>query len=201
MLLVSGNLKLDRPLGSDVATLGQVRVGRVQADRASEIATHHRSVYLPVIRNNVPEALALFDFAPPEAPIAKRDETNVPAQALYLLNNPFVLEQATDMAAQLKMRFEQTEGRIKQAFLHVYGRPPSAKEIANSQAFIESMAGTKKLQQPTVSNSPTSRGPRSRGRFQRAQPTTRASTTTEDIDPLALFCQSLLASAEFRMIN
>ena len=205
MLQVSGNLDLSRPLGSDLAKLGQGRVGRLPLDVNSAIARTHRSVYLPIVRNNVPEALALFDFADPAAPSAKREETNVPGQALYLLNSPFVIQQAKNMADELGKRYEKIENQIAHAFLQVYGRPAQSSEIAESKAFIASMAsvqsaGTAEMSSPRPFDRrrPLPGGQR-RGRFQRGG--VQAATPAIPVDGLTLFCQSLLASGEFRTID
>src|SRR5262249_58222347 len=63
--------------------------------------TPRRSVYLPVVRNAPPDLLSLFDAADPNALSAVRNDTTVPAQALYLLNNPFVRAQARRFAHSL----------------------------------------------------------------------------------------------------
>ena len=54
----------------------------------------HRSVYLPVLRDRLPDVLDLFDFAEPSLVTGDRQTTNVPVQALYLMNSPFVQARA-----------------------------------------------------------------------------------------------------------
>jgi vancomycin resistance protein YoaR len=67
ILHASGELDL-RPFdGSVVHGLGDLDFGQNNKDfaaRSGAVATH-RSVYLPIIRNSVPEALRVFDFAEP----------------------------------------------------------------------------------------------------------------------------------------
>lgn len=53
-----------------------------------------RSVYLPVIRNDLPELFEAFDFANPHTTTGARPVTTVPVQALYLLNDVQVMEAA-----------------------------------------------------------------------------------------------------------
>ena len=53
-----------------------------------------RSVYLPIVARAVPESLQVFDMADPSLIFGQRDVTTVPTQALYLMNNPFVIRQA-----------------------------------------------------------------------------------------------------------
>ena len=51
----------------------------------------HRTVYLPIVRDQVPEVLTLFDFPDPEPDHRRTADDHVPAQSLYLMNNPFVI--------------------------------------------------------------------------------------------------------------
>ncbi len=61
----------------------------------------------------------------------------MPAQGLFLLNNPFVIR-ASDAAAEkiLKGTTTDTE-RIRQAYLAFYGRPPNEKELQNAEKFLK----------------------------------------------------------------
>ncbi|HVJ87287.1 MAG TPA: PSD1 and planctomycete cytochrome C domain-containing protein, partial [Caulifigura sp.] len=90
MLAASGEIDLARPDGS--------LVGRVIGDRPVSLigldarlpkdldGSKNRSVYLPVIRDRLPDILELFDFAEPSLVTGERETTNVPTQALYLMN-------------------------------------------------------------------------------------------------------------------
>ena len=60
-----------------------------------------RSVYLPIVRDNVPRSLDVFDFAESTMVIGQRETSNTPDQGLYFLNNKFVIEQADVMAKRL----------------------------------------------------------------------------------------------------
>ena len=48
--------------------------------------------------------LQVFDMADPSLIVGKRDVTTVPTQALFLMNNPFVLRQAEEMAKRISGR-------------------------------------------------------------------------------------------------
>ena len=102
MLAVSGQLDTTPPVGSVVALSGEGPVtsfGRNSTLAAvNDPRNTHRSIYLPIIRDNLPEALALFDGADPSLITADRQQTTVPSQALFLLNNEFVAR-ASDAAA------------------------------------------------------------------------------------------------------
>ncbi len=75
------------------------------------------------MRGFVPEALQVFDMADPNLIVGQRDVTTVPTQALYLMNNPFVLRQAELMARRvLEQSSLNTEGRIALAYRIALGR-------------------------------------------------------------------------------
>ncbi len=84
-----------------------------------------RSVY---IKNNLmesPQFLGAFNFPGGKVTTGRRDVTNVPAQALALLNDPFVLQQAEVWAQRLVTRLDQTlPARIDAMFVTALNRPP-----------------------------------------------------------------------------
>lgn len=88
-----------------------------------------RSIY---IKNNLMEApkfLGAFNFPGGKVTQGRRDVTNVPAQALALLNDPFVMQQADVWAQRLVARQGDTVGRRIEDLFHVaLGRPPTAEE-------------------------------------------------------------------------
>ena len=88
-----------------------------------------RSIY---IKNNLMEAprfLAAFDLPGGKVAQGRRDATNVPAQALALLNDPFVIQQADAWAGRLLAGAgDSVDGRIGGMFRDALGRPPSAEE-------------------------------------------------------------------------
>jgi len=100
MLAVSGQLNCDRPNGSTVTLLGDQLVRGIPLEKIQP-PSNHRSVYLPIVRDYVPEIFDLFDFPSPSLVTGNRSVTNVPAQALYLRNSNFVAEQARHAAARL----------------------------------------------------------------------------------------------------
>ena len=107
MLAVSGQLDLTRPSGSSVTELGDKLVRGIPTEKIQP-ASNHRSVYLPVVRDYVPELFDLFDFPSPSLVSGRRAVTNVPSQALYLRNSTFVAEQAKHAAERLLASKEAT---------------------------------------------------------------------------------------------
>jgi hypothetical protein len=103
--------------------------------------TPRRSVYLPVVRNGLPDVLALFDAADPNGVSATRNDTTVPAQALYMLNNPFVRSQAAHFAKSLLQGAGADDrARIRSAHLRAYGRPPGGAEVGEAVAYLAAYA-------------------------------------------------------------
>jgi hypothetical protein len=148
MLNLSGRLNLTPPKGSVVNLNGEGNIGF--RFRGGEAATTdaHRTVYLPIVRDLVPEVLTLFDFPDPSLILGERATTTVPAQSLYLMNNPFVLRQAEALAEKLLAGGDDDTARLKQVYLLCYSRPPSAKERATAEKFIADY-GQKQSQKAT----------------------------------------------------
>ncbi|MGE3818487.1 MAG: DUF1553 domain-containing protein, partial [Isosphaeraceae bacterium] len=100
-----------------------------------------RGIY---IKNNLMEApqfLAAFDFPGGKVTRGRRDVTNVPAQALALLNDPFVLRQAEVWAGRLIDRGDEPiERRIQAMFQTALGRPATGEDQARFGALIPRLA-------------------------------------------------------------
>ncbi len=60
----------------------------------------------------------------------------MPAQSLYLMNNPFVIRQAEALAERLLAGPGDDAARLTRAYLLCYSRPPSEKELHNAQEFL-----------------------------------------------------------------
>jgi hypothetical protein len=104
--------------------------------------TPRRSIYLPVVRNGLPDVLALFDAADPNGVSATRNDTTVPAQALFMLNNPFVRSQAAHFAKSLLQDAGTDDSaRICSAYLRAFGRPPADAEVGEATAYLAAYTG------------------------------------------------------------
>ena len=172
MLAAAGTLEKSRPAGSPVAQLRDINPGSLaNSQRLESMArNHHRSVYLPIVRDNLPDALDVFDFAETNLVTGSRDTTTTPGQALYLLNNPFVQDCAADLGYRLLEQAEDENARLALGHLLCYGRPPTMEETERARRFyldFLTRAGNADHPNPKL---------------------------------LALhsYCQALLASAEFR---
>jgi hypothetical protein len=142
MMLVAGTLQLEPAKGSLVQKLKGGEVGKSGGGPAVN-SFAHRSVYLPIVRNYVPEFLQVFDFAEPASVIGRRDITTVSTQALYLLNDQFVINQSRAAATRLLKdeRFADRQERITGAYLLALGRSPSGAELAQASRYLERASG------------------------------------------------------------
>jgi hypothetical protein len=96
-----------------------------------------RSIYLPVVRNGLPDALSLFDAADPNGVTAQRNDTTVASQALFLLNNPFVREQALAFAKRVLEDAKLTDDqRIGLVHLLALGRRSTGPESAECLDYL-----------------------------------------------------------------
>lgn len=137
-LAVSGTLDLKRPSGSPVAELeASNEIGRrVSVDDLDAAVAHNRSVYLPLIRNAVPEALAVFDVADPSLIVGQREVTTVATQALFLMNSPLVLEQSQQAAERIMAATSDARGRVDRAYRTILQRPASNDELRRGTEFV-----------------------------------------------------------------
>jgi hypothetical protein len=110
ILAISGQLNLDPPHSSSVTDLGDQMVRGVALEKLQP-TNNHRSIYLPVVRDYLPDLFDRFDFPSPSLVSGRRMATNVPAQALYLRNSPFVMEQALHAARRLMASGEEETGK------------------------------------------------------------------------------------------
>jgi hypothetical protein len=179
MLAVGGQLDLNPPAGSAVARAGEGPTqqgprfgGGGVLQTINDPRNSTRSVYLPVVRDNLPEALSLFDAADPSLVVAERPVTTVPAQSLFLLNNPFVMR-VSDAAADRLLKGTTTDTeRVRAAYLTFYGRPPAEKELTAATDFLSA--------------------------YKAAVAKDRVPAPRQERETWAAFCQALFASAEFQ---
>lgn len=139
MLAVSGELDTEPPVGSPIANAGEGPVSRFGFDPVTRAINDpnnsNRSIYLPMVRDSIPEVLALFDAADPNLITSERTQTTVPSQGLFLLNNAFVLR-AADAAADLLAKKGSDSEKIHTAFLRFYGRSPTGDEQNAAESFL-----------------------------------------------------------------
>jgi hypothetical protein len=126
------------PMGSSVSYLGDqaTAVGDNKVRRRTDFPC--RSVYLPVIRNDLPELFEVFDFTDPHTTTGMRSQTMVAAQGLFILNDDSVMEAAEATARRLLSGEEATElgTQVDTAFEWILGTRATEGERAKLQAFV-----------------------------------------------------------------
>ncbi|MBI1373614.1 MAG: DUF1553 domain-containing protein [Phycisphaera sp.] len=96
-----------------------------------------RSVYVAVRRNDLDDFLKAFDAPEPNSTQGRRPSTNVPAQALMLLNDGFVTDRANAWANGMFNASGLTdEQRIERMFVAAVGRSPSEDEMLRCLTFV-----------------------------------------------------------------
>ncbi len=190
MLAAAGTLVLEPPVGSPVGVLeGNARndqvLDRALADRPV------RSVYLPIVRDRLPEALEVFDAADPAFVTGDRDETSGATQALFLMNDAGVLQAADALAARLLALPGNDDARIEQAFLLVLGREPTGAEATAVRQFLREFP-------KTVAKGGAQRGDARPGRRDRGGD---APPADPRVAAWSAFVQTLFQTAEFRLLD
>ena len=117
MLAAAGTLELS-PMESTVSYLGDqaTAVGSNPVRRKTDY--NCRSVYLPVIRNDLPEIFEAFDFTNPHTTTGARPKTTVPIQGLFMLNDAMVMATAEITARRILLETtgQPMEIRIQRMF-------------------------------------------------------------------------------------
>jgi hypothetical protein len=101
-----------------------------------------RSIYLAVRRTNLSPFLAIFDAPKPFSTLGRRDATNVPAQSLALLNDPFVIDLAGKWANEALAGAPDAsrEVRIGRMFESAFARPPRPDELTSVENYLDARA-------------------------------------------------------------
>ncbi|MEZ6150205.1 MAG: DUF1553 domain-containing protein [Pirellulaceae bacterium] len=122
MLVVSG--ELDPTAGGPATPL--------------DIATNHRrTLYATIDRQDMSPTLMIHDFPDANQHSPMRTATVTPLQGLFAINAPLLQEQAQGLVSRLHQASLQNDSnRIKQAYLWLYSRAPSARELQLGLAYL-----------------------------------------------------------------
>ncbi|MGX1928806.1 PSD1 and planctomycete cytochrome C domain-containing protein [Flagellimonas sp. 2504JD4-2] len=105
-----------------------------------------RSIYQEVRRNFLEPMMTTFDRPIPFTTFGRRDVTNVPAQSLILMNDPFVIQQSEILAQKLlaekDLSFDQ---KIEWIYMQTFSRKPTEKEIDNASKFMIAIKAMKDI--------------------------------------------------------
>jgi hypothetical protein len=146
LLMIAGRLDLNPPAASPVEEFRRGRVvggknpTRNQRNAPDDYAVSMlcRTVYVPVVRNYLPEMFETFDFPEPSETKGTREVTTVPTQALFMMNSKFAIDQSRHAAENLlKQDLKTVATRITRAYREVLGRAPTPVELAKSLDFVK----------------------------------------------------------------
>ncbi len=101
-----------------------------------------RTVYLPVMRNGPSSAdkiRSFFDFVDPAGITGQRNQTVMPTQSLFLLNNVLVRKHAGALAQELIAAHADEDARLEALWLRAWNRPISAEERTEARDFLQEM--------------------------------------------------------------
>ncbi len=107
----------------------------------TEPASNRRTVYGYVDRQNLPDIFRAFDFASPDTSSPRRFYTTVPQQALFLMNSPFVIEQAKNFVDRPDFKAATTEAqRLRLLYKLAFQREPTREETELARQFTSGQA-------------------------------------------------------------
>jgi hypothetical protein len=103
--------------------------------------TARRTVYSYIERQNLPGIFRTFDFASPDTTSPQRFNTTVPQQALFMINSPFVAEQARSFAKDPAVaQANEPSAKITELYKRAFQRLPTKEEIELGERFVEQQA-------------------------------------------------------------
>ena len=151
MLSLGGNLDLTRAGPHPFPPQSQWQFTQHNPFKAN-YETNRRSVYLMTQRIQRHPYLAIFDGADPSVSVPMRLTSTTPLQALYLLNDKFVHEQAIGFASRLLGATSDDSSRIEKAWMLLFSRPPKEEEVSQAHAFLESTRDALRNVEPPMEN-------------------------------------------------
>jgi hypothetical protein len=177
MLSAAGTLDLNA-VDSTVSYLGDqaTAVGTNEVRRRTDF--NCRSVFLPVIRNDLPELFDVFDFANPHISMGERAKTTVPTQGLFMLNDSMVMAAANATARRIlaETSSQPVEARINRMYHLIVGGLPTDNERQALRAYLQRMST-------------------------RLQSSAGDASDESDVRALALACHAVFASSRFQFLE
>ncbi len=107
--------------------------------------SNRRSIYLEVRRNFLSPMFIAFDTPTPFSSMGRRNVSNVPAQALILMNDPLVAELAKAWAKRACNsvplgEVQSPDARVKWMMMTAFARESNALELTAVRSFLEKYA-------------------------------------------------------------
>ena len=136
LLLASG--RLDNRMGGSML---HVKNYAFFFDHTSKDTTSYdsdrRSLYLPIVRNNMYDGFQLFDYTDASVLMGDRETTTVPTQALFIMNSDLLEKGAQSLAERLLRETDDEPTRVRTLYLRAVGREATDEEIADARESLE----------------------------------------------------------------
>ena len=108
--------------------------GKLKPDGSN---SNTRSMYAKLDRNKIPEMYDIFDFPNPNMVSGVRNTSTVPTQALFLMNNDFIIKEAESAARALAAKKDlDQEQKLTLAYKTTLGREPKPEEKSLALSFL-----------------------------------------------------------------
>ncbi len=144
MLQAAGILDLKPPVGSLIGRAGDGLIDNRRRAGISEVTIaefddRHRSIYLPAARNVESSLLGVFNAPDGDVVQGAREITNVPSQALFLLNSSLVTKAAESISRQAynSAKGQRQNARFEDVYQELswvlYSRPASDREVVQAK--------------------------------------------------------------------
>jgi hypothetical protein len=101
-----------------------------------------RTIYSHASRLELNRMLAMFDYPDPNVHADRRVETTTPLQKMFVLNSPFMVEQARSLAELLTTEIPDSAAdagrqRIDLAYRRLFSRPATDEEMKLGTEFLQ----------------------------------------------------------------
>lgn len=140
LLQLSGELTFDRPDGIQVVgNGGKGNQGRTGSKLTIE--SPYRTVYLPVLRDLLPEMHETWDFPNPTQIKGQREVTTVPSQSLFMMNNRLVVDAANALARRVldDASIRDDSLRVRCVYRAIFSRDAAAEEAKSAIEMMQSL--------------------------------------------------------------
>lgn len=142
MLTVSGRLDCKMYGPAVPVHLTDFMQGLGRPDKSGPLdGDGRRSIYQEIRRNFLPPMFTAFDAPIPATCVARRSVSNVPAQALMMMNDPFVAEQAGLWARRALKQEGDRAARVDRMYLAAFARPATPREQELAEQFFRDQGG------------------------------------------------------------
>ena len=141
--------------------------------RFDDVSLACRSIYLPVVRGYVPAMLTALDVADPDLLVGRRPTTNVPSQALVLINSPDIDRWARQTAERIVAATNDPLERLDLAYRICLQRTTNSTDRELARQFL----------------------------FREEQGVTETGARERSVDRWHQYVAALFASTEFRLLD